>query len=129
MSRKRKEIVKINDDKIILVKGRNGELDSVIHVEPEKCGTPRIVRSGFREYRDITPAFSRETYLERLCLNLEQEMEESDKRIVAEAFRKNKVFITYPKYKILDSIRVFLGRKPKNAPYFKKVYLGRGESL
>lgn len=125
MSRKRKEIVKFQNDKVIVVKGKNGREDSIIHVEPEKCGTPRIVRSGFQEYRDITPTFSRETYLERLCSDLEKSVEENDKLIVAEAFKKNRVTISYQKYKVLDSIRMFFGKKPKNPPILKRLYLGR----
>lgn len=129
MSRKRKEIVKVESDKLIVVKGKSGEMDSIIHVEPEKCGTPRVIRSAFREYRDITPTFSEETYVERMCLDLEKQVELSDKMIVAEAFRKNRVTITYHKYRMLDSIRMFFGKSPKNPPQNKRIYLGRTDLI
>lgn len=129
MSRKRKEIVKVENDKVIVVKGKIGEMDSIIHVEPEKCGKPRIIRSAFQEYRDVTPTFSKETYVERMCLNFEKELEETDKMIVAEAFKKNRVTITYQKYRMLDSIRMFFGKNPKNPPQNKRIYLGRADSI
>ena len=129
MSRKIKEIVKVDDDKVIVFKGTSGQVGSVIQVESEKCRNQRIFNYGFREYSDIALTVSKETYMERLCLELEEELEQIDKIIVAEAFKKNRIIISYPKYKVMDSIRISLGKKPKNSPVFKKVYLGREERL
>jgi hypothetical protein len=126
MRKKRKELAVVGDDKIIVVKGQDGKADTIIHVEPEKCGIPKVVvRSHFKKYKAGKPYFTQNTYFERLFDEYESQIEENDKLIVAEAFRKNRVTITYHKYKFWDSVRMFFGKEPKREPEVRRMYLGR----
>lgn len=113
MPRVKKELVISPEDKVLVFRGQNGNQDTIVYVEPDACGIPRTMSTPSIKKYNRHNHRSIETYYERRCAILEKEIEERDKMIVSEAFRKSRVIFRYPKYSFMDRIRIFFGKSPK----------------
>ena len=100
------EKVEVIEEKSITIKGKEGKVDTLIYLETDQVGLPRPIRNGgvFSNRNNDITMFSHDTYFERLHTNTIKELEEYDKKMVAEAFRTGDVLIPTTIYFYKDAI-------------------------
>lgn len=123
------EKVEVIEEKSITIKGKDGKGDTVIYLETDQVGLPRPIRNGgvFSSRNNDITMFSDETYFERLHTNTIKELEEYDKKIVAEAFRNDDVLIQRRTITLWQTIKYLFGRydphKKIKERYNKSTYI------
>lgn len=108
--RRNEEKVDVIEEKSITIKGRNGKNDTVIYLETDQVGLSRpIISESVYVNQRNSINLSGETYLERLHNNTIKELEEYDKKIVAEAFRNDDVLISRRTITLWQTIKYLFG--------------------
>jgi hypothetical protein len=103
--------IEVVDEKSITIKGQNGKKDTIIYIETEKVGVARPMGEESIAYTSPKLNYTlKETYFERLHTNTIKELEEYDKKIVAEAFRNNNVVIPQRTITIWQTIKYIFGK-------------------
>lgn len=132
--RRNQEKVEVIEEKSITIKGKDGKGDTVIYLETDQVGLPRPIRNGgvfSNRSNDIT-MFSHETYFERLHTNTIKELEEYDKKMVAEAFRNGDVLIPRRTITLWQTIKYLFGKydphKKIKERYNKPSYISLNKS-
>jgi hypothetical protein len=82
----------IVEDNCVKVVGYDGEIDTIVFLKSDgdKLGKSKIVDNrNYNSPQNDTIIFKDETYIERMYEMAVKEIEQMDKRIVAESFRKD----------------------------------------
>jgi hypothetical protein len=106
-----KDVSVIVEDNRITVVGDNGVEDVIVFLHSEDGKSKIVDKRNYNSPQNDTIIFKGETFLERLYSNALKEIEQLDKKIVAEAFRKDKY---------LDRIKNYSFRKYLNENFKKK---------
>jgi hypothetical protein len=109
-----KDVSVIVEDNCITVIGDDGEKDTIVFL---KSGSENLKIVDKRNYSPTTQTinFQEETYIERLYAYALKEIEQMEKRVVAESFRNDRMLVNIKNTSFLDHIKeTFRGKSKIN---------------
>jgi len=108
-----KDVSVIVEDNQITVVGDNGVEDVIVFLHSEEGKSKIVDKRNYNSPQNDTIIFKDETYLERLYSNALKEIEQLDKKIVSEAFRKDRYLDRIKNYSFRKYLKENFGKKSK----------------
>lgn len=109
-----KDVSVIVEDNRITVIGENGEEDTIVFLQSENGKSKIVDKRNYNSPQNDTIIFEEETFLERMYANSLKEIEQMDKRIVAESFRKDVYLDRIKGYTLSKYLKENFVKKPKS---------------